>query len=317
MSAAPEPAAVFPLWPEVKPPDGVPEPVLREFLESVRVTEGSPDELKTYCREDFWRFVRTYNLVGGLQGTCLELGANPYFTTMLLREFTDMELVLANYFGSPGRPKRLRLPARRAKINQTVIHRDFASGRRTQTVLTSHLFNMEAERFPLDDDSFDVVLFCEIIEHLVTDPLAAIREIKRVLQPGGALILTTPNVNRLENVVKMVAGVIVFDPYSAYGLYGRHSREYNKHELHLLLTYAGFEIDCLESADVHDNSAAEHMAWEQLVPLLRRRERDLGQYLLRAFNRLPGGTKRPDFLYRSYPAEAVEAVSAAHVGHGA
>jgi hypothetical protein len=53
------------------------------------------------------------------------------------------------------------------------------------------------------------------------------------------------------------------------------------------------------------------------VPLLRRRERDLGQYLLRAFNRLPGGTKRPDFLYRSYPADALEAVSAAQIDHDA
>jgi SAM-dependent methyltransferase len=318
MSAAPEPTAVFPLCPEVKLPDGVPESALREFLESVRVTEGAPDELQTYCREDFWRFVRTYNLVAGLQGKCLELGANPYFTTMLLREFTDLELVLANYFGSPDRPKRPRLPGSRAKLKQTVIHRDFASGRRAHTVLTSRLFNMEAERFPFDDDSFDIVLFCEIIEHLVADPLGAIREIKRVLRPNGVLILTTPNVNRLENVVKMVAGVNVFDPYSAYGLYGRHSREYNKHELHLLLTYAGFEIESLESADVHDNSAAQHMAWEPLVPLLRHRERDLGQYLfLRASNRRPGGTKRPDFLYRSYPADAVEAVSTSQIGHGA
>jgi hypothetical protein len=51
----------------------------------------------------------------------------------------------------------------------------------------------------------------------------------------------------------MIVGTNMYDPYSAFGPYGRHNREYNKHELHLLLTYLGFTIDEMFTADVHDN----------------------------------------------------------------
>jgi 2-polyprenyl-3-methyl-5-hydroxy-6-metoxy-1,4-benzoquinol methylase len=42
------------------------------------------------------------------------------------------------------------------------------------------------------DESFDTVISCETIEH-VPDPKQAVRELARVLKPGGRLILTTPN----------------------------------------------------------------------------------------------------------------------------
>lgn len=42
------------------------------------------------------------------------------------------------------------------------------------------------------DASFDTVVSCETIEH-VPDPALAVRELARVLRPGGRLFLTTPN----------------------------------------------------------------------------------------------------------------------------
>lgn len=44
---------------------------------------------------------------------------------------------------------------------------------------------------PIEDASFDAVLCTEVLEHL-TDPLKALQELTRVLQPGGKLILTAP-----------------------------------------------------------------------------------------------------------------------------
>ncbi len=43
-----------------------------------------------------------------------------------------------------------------------------------------------------DDDTFDTVTMIEVLEHLA-DPPAAMSEIRRVLKPGGRLLLTTPN----------------------------------------------------------------------------------------------------------------------------
>ena len=45
----------------------------------------------------------------------------------------------------------------------------------------------------LPESSVDVVLFCEILEHLTFNPVAMWKAIYRVLRPGGRIILTTPN----------------------------------------------------------------------------------------------------------------------------
>ncbi len=44
---------------------------------------------------------------------------------------------------------------------------------------------------PVEDASFDAVMCIEVLEH-VPDPVAAIRELNRVLRPGGFLIITAP-----------------------------------------------------------------------------------------------------------------------------
>jgi SAM-dependent methyltransferase len=288
------------LTPALPLPPGTTEEELRNFLASVHVDPGPRDELATYCHHDFRRFVYTYGLARDLSGVALELGANPYFTTMLLREFTSLDLRLANYFSESFRVQG-------GRGAEDVVFSDFFSGLERRITLDFCHFNIETERFPFADGSLDVVLFCESLEHLLMDPVAVLREIKRVLRPSGALILTTPNVNRLENVTRMLAGLNIYDPYSGYGPYGRHNREYNKHELRLLLDYMGFQIDVLESADVHENAAAGYGSLDSLDPLLEFRRADLGQYLfVRAFSRRPGGQMRPRFLYRSYPPDELE-----------
>jgi 2-polyprenyl-3-methyl-5-hydroxy-6-metoxy-1,4-benzoquinol methylase len=170
-----------------------------------------------------------------------------------------------------------------------------------------HHFNIEAAQFPFPDGSFDALLFCEVIEHLQADPVSVLREVKRILKPDGRLILTTPNVARLENVCRIVAGENIYDPYSGYGPYGRHNREYNKHELAELVRYCGFEIEACFSADVHHNPASNFFAVERVADLIRFRSEDLGQYLfMRARNSGPARVKRPQWLYRSYPPGELE-----------
>jgi SAM-dependent methyltransferase len=46
--------------------------------------------------------------------------------------------------------------------------------------------------FPAETDAFDVVFFNHVIEH-IPDDLAALRSVRRILKPGGLLILGTPN----------------------------------------------------------------------------------------------------------------------------
>jgi SAM-dependent methyltransferase len=49
----------------------------------------------------------------------------------------------------------------------------------------------EGDRWPTRDDSFDVVLATETLEH-VADPAVFLAETQRCLRPGGRLILTVP-----------------------------------------------------------------------------------------------------------------------------
>jgi ubiquinone/menaquinone biosynthesis C-methylase UbiE len=49
---------------------------------------------------------------------------------------------------------------------------------------------------PLDDTSFDIVWASEVIEH-VADTATWLSEVRRVLKPGGRLLVTTPNHGRL------------------------------------------------------------------------------------------------------------------------
>jgi 2-polyprenyl-3-methyl-5-hydroxy-6-metoxy-1,4-benzoquinol methylase len=64
--------------------------------------------------------------------------------------------------------------------------------------------NIEAELLPYPNECFDVILFCEVIEHLIENPIFALNNLYRVLKPNGTLILTTPNVFRYDNLKKFI-----------------------------------------------------------------------------------------------------------------
>ncbi len=50
---------------------------------------------------------------------------------------------------------------------------------------------MDVQKIPLEDNIFDIVICCHVIEH-VDDDAAAMREIYRVLKPGGFAVLQVP-----------------------------------------------------------------------------------------------------------------------------
>lgn len=56
------------------------------------------------------------------------------------------------------------------------------------------------ESLPFEDASFDVVACCDVLEH-VDDPRQVIREVARVLKPGGVFLYDTPNRTRMSKFV--------------------------------------------------------------------------------------------------------------------
>lgn len=88
--------------------------------------------------------------------------------------------------GSMVRALRSMLP------NSSVVGIDLAP--KAADVHQGDLMNM-----PYQTDQFDTVFFMEVIEHLTPeDSITILSEIRRVLKPGGSLVLTTPYDEKLE-----------------------------------------------------------------------------------------------------------------------
>lgn len=135
--------------------------------------------------------------------------------------------------------------------------------------------NVERDRFPFADESFDVVLCCELIEHLAEDPMHMMAEINRVLKWDGRVIITTPNIVSGHSVQAILRGrsPYVFGHYNRenfyYGLGDRHNREYAPEEVKIVLESSGFEVLELSTRDSWSTSQPEIMKFLEttFVPL--------------------------------------------------
>ena len=95
------------------------------------------------------------------------------------------------------------------------------------------------KKLPYEDDHFDLVIFSEVLEHLYESPIQILKELYRILKPEGALILTTPNVMKLENKIKYFLHINIYQDIERYCYNPRfslHFREYTEKDLKVLLT---------------------------------------------------------------------------------
>ena len=99
----------------------------------------------------------------------------------------------------------------------------------------------------------------EVIEHLV-DPDSVLEEVRRVLRPGGTLLLSTPNLAAWYNRGLLALGVQpVFTEVSLRGVFGRpgsqvagHLRVFTRRALVGLLAARGFGAIRVSGACYHD-----------------------------------------------------------------
>ncbi len=91
-----------------------------------------------------------------------------------------------------------------------------------------------AEKLPYDDGTFDLVTALDVVEHL-DDDLAGLREMRRVLRPGGRVLLFVPTFMFLWGLQDDVS---------------HHRRRYRMPELRRVLEQAGFEIERTTYANI-------------------------------------------------------------------
>ncbi len=207
-----------------------------EYLGSFELKGFTGAERMNYLNFSLDRFLKTLELFPegiNANSRVLELGASPYFMSMLIEKTFGCCPDLANYFHN-----------QKYRESKQVLVSEKHNDRRSMAFKN---FDVEKDLFPYKKESFDLVLFCEIIEHLTVDPVHSLVQINRLLKKGGSMIITTPNALRYENIAKLILGKNIYDHYSGYGAHGRHNREYTPHELRLLVEALGFSVTRLYS----------------------------------------------------------------------
>jgi SAM-dependent methyltransferase len=185
--------------------------IARSALEAIVPRLGEA-ERKEYFNLHYWRYAETLREMVPWSGKrVLDIGIIPGHIAMALRHLgcdvsgvTDDRLL---------QEMNGRWAAEKIAVSRAIVDR---------------------EPLPFPDDYFDGVLFTEVLEHLLYDPRKLVDEIYRVLRPKGELVVSTPNVLRIENRIKVLLGRNIYPrhEYSYFSdLYRRHNREYTMQEL--------------------------------------------------------------------------------------
>lgn len=110
-------------------------------------------------------------------------------------------------------------------------------------------------RLDFPDAQFDTVLCWETMEHFNFNPVKFVRELRRVLKPGGRACITVPNKASFQSLAGLLSGrgedqlirnYFQFEDYVSDGktaFYGFHWREYSPRELGALFAGAGFHVE--------------------------------------------------------------------------
>jgi len=97
----------------------------------------------------------------------------------------------------------------------------------------------DQSRWPVLPRTYDVVSYCEVVEHLYTSPTHSLRFLASTLAPGGYMIVTTPNGIALHRRLRLLVGInpqeLIREDLSNPG----HYREYGRRELIALAAHAG------------------------------------------------------------------------------
>jgi len=139
-----------------------------------------------YLSSSLPRYVNTLNLIPKSSGNkvALDIGTGYGHLAFLMKELCGYQVVAADVEMSDYIKERL--------INYQIKPRQagFEAGK----------------SLPFRDSSFDLVLFAEVLEHLLIPPREVFLEIHRILKIGGAMVCTTPNICRIDSRLRLLVG---------------------------------------------------------------------------------------------------------------
>jgi len=124
----------------------------------------------------------------------------------------ERETLFKRYVGGPGR-RVLDLGCRDGALTQAYLDGNEVVGvdadqealaEAARLGIETHWADLD-QPLDLEDASFDVVVAGELLEHL-RDPQRLVREVRRVLRPGGTFVASVPNAYRLKGRLLFLFG---------------------------------------------------------------------------------------------------------------
>jgi trans-aconitate methyltransferase len=117
-------------------------------------------------------------------------------------------------------------------------------------------------------EQHDVVVCCEVIEHLHVPPSPVLRFLATGLVPGGHLVLQTPNATALPKRIRMLLGRNPYEPIRSEPGNPGHFHEYTVPELRAAVEGAGLEITRLLTANYFDHGSRKNRVYRAVGSVL-------------------------------------------------
>jgi SAM-dependent methyltransferase len=236
------------------------------FGERIRERIGSSTELHGYFRGAVSRLhftCRKFGLFGGHKlGRVLEVGPFYGYLPFLLRDRSSSYAIIE---GPEPAVDPLMPLYEQGKVDVHLVDFFEVFG---PTRGASH-------SLPFPDNSFDLVICWETMEHFNFNPVKLVRELQRVCAPGAKVHITVPNKASFQALAALLSrqklpqsikSYFQFEDYQSDGktaFYGFHWREYTSEELSALFREAGFKIEMCKTDIVfhdHGNLSAKRKA---------------------------------------------------------
>jgi len=141
---------------------------------------------------------------------------------------------------------------RYGRVDCTVFDRNIEEKQYVKDGIRYFNADLERELIQVPDNTYDLVVCMEVLEHLSVDPMYMLAELNRITKPGGQIFLTTPNITSARGIWKMLRGEApyLFYVYFTHHPYeGRHNLEYSPRILKETMEAAGYETESFWTMD--------------------------------------------------------------------
>jgi FkbM family methyltransferase len=248
-------------WLELPPP---------EFLQYAENVRPRPQDLPLQDRAVFhpgatfllsqahriWLTLQLLNrhLPDSPDAVLLDLGAYPFTIDIAVREYLKRDCRIVATYAQPL-SEECRAALAQDCIEIAPVNLD------PRVVKTPGVPGM-TDTLPLEDCSVDAVLFAHVIEHLY-HPIQILKEVFRVLKPGGKLILTTDHAFLLGGFLNYLnGGEFVHEPVDTTAAmvfhdWRGHVRFFSDGDLRKLVAEAGGSVVSSSLLEVHYDSVPQ------------------------------------------------------------